>query len=592
MKITGIKPGAKWVLLGLFGVGAYFGIKKFYLDAPKSVDNTSQRVEKITLADAPEASLKGNAAMLALPGSEPALRDVTKIQWKVMAWNSQFPLMYANGGPRTTQGSLMDKANVDIEIIRQDDCFKTIADFIKNAQDYKTNPQGTTPLFMSFMGDGMPGFSIMLKELESLGPDYQPIIIYHMGRSNGEDAFMGPSSWKQNPQNAIGKTFSAVELDGDANIVLNWAANNDIPVNVNAKFYDPKALNIIPAPDFLDAANKYISGYVETRPIVIDGKTSGRDTTIGVDATTTWTPGDVNVAVQKGGLVRIVSTKEYSSQMPNATVVLKKWAYDHRTDVENIIMALGQAGDQVRSFNAAKEFAAKVSAEVYGDKDKTTEYWLKYYNGTEEKDVQGVRVQLGGSMSFNLADAANTVGLGSDRKDRYKVTYESFGNMLYKLYPNKMMGYMPYNKIMDKSFLNSVISNHPELLEGEAIKVDYNKEITAEVSNKSYSIEFETGSDVIKPASYKMLDEIYNSAVIAENLKLGVYGHTDNVGTDSKNIPLSERRANAVKDYLMKKGISEAQIETKGFGATKPIADNNTAAGKAKNRRVEIVLGK
>jgi outer membrane protein OmpA-like peptidoglycan-associated protein len=137
-----------------------------------------------------------------------------------------------------------------------------------------------------------------------------------------------------------------------------------------------------------------------------------------------------------------------------------------------------------------------------------------------------------------------------------------------------------------------VLSNHPELLEGEVIKVDYNKEITAEVSNKSYSIEFETGSDVIKPVSYKMLDEIYNSAVIAENLKLGVYGHTDNVGTDSKNIPLSERRANAVKAYLLKKGISQAQIETKGYGATKPIADNSTAAGKARNRRVEIVLGK
>jgi outer membrane protein OmpA-like peptidoglycan-associated protein len=592
MKITGIKPGAKWVLLGFLGVGAYFGIKEFYLDAPKSVENTSQKVEKITLADAPEASLKGNAVMLPLPGSEPALRDVTKIQWKVMAWNSQFPLMYANGGPRTTQASLMDKANVDIEIIRQDDCFKTIADFIKNAQEYKNDPQNTTPLFMSFMGDGMPGFSIMLKELESLGPDYQPIIIYHMGRSNGEDAFMGPASWKQNPQNAIGKTFTAVELDGDENIVLNWAANNDIPVNVNAKFYDPKALNIIPSSDFLDAGNKYISGYSETRPIVLNGKTIGRDTTIGVDATTTWTPGDVNVAMQKGGLVRIVSTKEYSSQMPNATVVLKKWAYDHRTDVENIIMALGQAGDQVRSFNAAKEFAAKVSAEVYGDKDKTAEYWLKYYNGVEEKDAQGIQIQLGGSMSFNLADAANTVGLGADRKDRYKVTYESFGNMLNKLYPEKMTGYMPYNKIMDKSFINSVLSNHPELLEGEVIKVDYNKEITAEVSNKSYSIEFETGSDVIKPVSYKMLDEIYNSAVIAENLKLGVYGHTDNVGTDSKNIPLSERRANAVKAYLLKKGISQAQIETKGYGATKPISDNSTAAGKARNRRVEIVLGK
>ena len=158
MKITGIKPGAKWVLLVIFGVIAFFAVKKFWLDAPKEVGE-SQKVDKIVLADAPEASLKGNAQMLALPSDKAAMRDVTKIQWKIMAWNSQFPLMYANGGARTTQNSLLDKGNVDIEIIRQDDCFKTIADFIKNAQDYKDNPNTTTPMFMSFMGDGMPGQS-------------------------------------------------------------------------------------------------------------------------------------------------------------------------------------------------------------------------------------------------------------------------------------------------------------------------------------------------------------------------------------------------------------------------------------------------
>ncbi len=593
MNITGIKPGAKWVLLLLLGVGAFFAVKKFYLDAPKAVGE-SQKVDKVTLADAPEASLKGNASvMLALPADKPAMRDVAKIDWKIMAWNAQFPLMYANGGARTTQGSLLDKANVDVNIIRQDDCFKSVADFIKNAKDYKSNPQSTTPLFVSFMGDGMPGFSVMMKDLEKdLGPDYIPIIVYHMGRSNGEDQFMGPASWKTNPQSAMGGTFSAVELDGDANIVFNWASNNGIAINANTKVYDPKALNLVPANDFLEAGNKLITGYTEKRQIVVDGKTTGRDTSIGVMATTTWTPGDVNVATQKGGLVRIASTHEYSSQMPNATFVLKKWAYDHRTEMEGIIMALAQAGDQVRSFNEAKVFAAKISAQVYGDNDKPGAYWLKYYNGVEEKDATGAMVPLGGSMAFNLADAANMVGLGTDRKDRYKVTYETFGNMLQKLYPDRMTGFTPYAKMMDKSFLNSVVSNHPELLQGEAAKVEYTKDITTAVSSKNYSINFETGSDVIRSDSYKMLDEIFSSSVIAENLKLGIYGHTDNVGNESANTSLSERRANSVKNYLLKKGVTEAQIEAKGFGSSKPVADNNSAEGKAKNRRVEIVLGR
>jgi len=121
------------------------------------------------------------------------------------------------------------------------------------------------------------------------------------------------------------------------------------------------------------------------------------------------------------------------------------------------------------------------------------------------------------------------------------------------MYPSLMPTFMPYEKAVDKSFLFSVISNHPDLMQGKAIETKYADQITATVSSKSYSIEFETGAANIKPASYKLLDEIFESAVVAEGLKIGVYGHTDNSGTDVTNIPLSEKRANAVKAYLQKK---------------------------------------
>ncbi|MDQ6815030.1 MAG: OmpA family protein, partial [Bacteroidota bacterium] len=302
-----------------------------------------------------------------------------------------------------------------------------------------------------------------------------------------------------------------------------------------------------------------------------------------------WTPGDVNVAQKKGGLVTIANTRQYASQMPNQTIAVKKWAYDHRTDVENIIIALAQAGDQVRSYNDAKAFAAKVSADVYKEQDAA--YWLKYYNGVEEKDLQGLKVNLGGSTVFNLSDMANTYGLGADKVDRYKAVYNTFGNLMVKMYPAIMPTFMAYEKAVDKSFLNSVISNHPELMEGKAMEAKYASEITSEVSSKSYSIEFETGSAIIKPSSYKVLDEIFESAVVAEGLKLGIYGHTDNSGSDVTNIALSEKRANAVKSYIQKKGLQAARLEVKGYGSTKPIADNTTDLGRSKNRRVEIVLG-
>ena len=321
----------------------------------------------------------------------------------------------------------------------------------------------------------------------------------------------------------------------------------------------------------------------------MDGKTTGQDTTVGVDAVATWTPGDVNVATKKGGLVTIANTRQYASQMPVETIAIKKWAYDHRTDVENMIIALAQAGDQVRSFTEARKFASEVSAEVY--QEQNAAYWLKYYNGVEEADVQGLTVHLGGSAVFNLADMANSYGLGPDKVDRYKAVYNTFGNLMVRMYPAIMPSYIPYEKAVDKSFLLTVISNHPELMQGKAIETKYASQITAQVSSRSYHIEFETGSAVIRPASYPMLDEIFQSAVVAEGLKLGAYGHTDNSGSDDVNVPLSEKRAAAVKDYLLGKGLAADRIETKGYGSSKPVADNGTADGRSRNRRVEIVLG-
>jgi len=583
-----LKPAGKLMIIAAVVTVGILSVR-WYQSRPKEVGN-SLEVGKVALPDVPEASLSSNAIHLPLPGDADAINGGAQITWERMAWNSQFSAMYANGSVRTTKNSLFDKAKLDVVYVRQDDCNKQMADLVKFAQDYKKNPN-TPGVLITFMGDGMPAFMTSLsKELEPLGPEYQPIIIpVTHGKSYGEDQVMGPQEWKQNPRSALGKCVAGVLRDGDLNILLKWAGDNGLKVNPDETTYDKDAINIIAASDFLDAPNKYIAGYTETRKIVVNGKTTGKDTTVSVDGVATWTPGDVNVATKKGGLITIASTRQYASQMPNQTIAIKKWAYDHRTDIENMIIALAQAGDQVRSFNDAKAFAAKVSADVYNEKDAN--YWLKYYNGVKETDVQGLKVNLGGSAVFNLQDMANMYGLGSDKVDRYKAVYNTFGKLMVKLYPSIMPTFMPYEKAVDKSFLLSVISNHPELMEGKAIETKYADEITSEVSSKSYSIQFQTGSANIKPESYKMLDEIFESAVVAEGLKLGVYGYTDNSGSDAVNIPLSEKRANAVKAYLMQKGLTDNRIEAKGFGAAKPIADNSTEMGRSQNRRVEIVLG-
>jgi outer membrane protein OmpA-like peptidoglycan-associated protein len=577
------------VFMILLVLGGLFALKTFVWDKRTVTAKKSTSVGSVTLPDAPEASFKGEAVALTLPKSSASANGGTQIVWKIMAWNSQFPLMYANGGATTTKESLMDKAKVQVTLVRQDDCNKTCADLVKFANEYKSSPT-TAGVFASFMGDGMPSFFYgLVKELAPLGPDYAPIAFYAMGKSYGEDQVMGPPNWKNDPKNALGKCVAGVLRDGDINILLKWAGDNGLPVNPDETSYDENSINLIAANDFLDAPNKYITGYKEKRRVVKNGKKTSEEIEVGVDAVATWTPGDVNVAKQKGGLVTIASTKQYSTQMPNVTITIKKFATDHRTDMENVIVALAQAGDQVRSFNEAKAFAAKVSASVYAEQNQ--QYWLRYYNGVTEKDNTGLKVTLGGSMAFNLADSAAMFGLGADGIDRYKIVYETFGAIMVRMYPEIMPSFPAYSKVVDKSFLSAVLANHPELLQGKAMEVKYTKSITSEVSSKSYQIQFDFGSATILSASYTVLDEILRSAVVAEGLKIGVQGHCDSIGGEEIKRTLSEARAESVKTYLVRKGLSASRIESAGYGDSVPVADNNTEAGRAKNRRVQIVLG-
>ncbi len=99
---------------------------------------------------------------------------------------------------------------------------------------------------------------------------------------------------------------------------------------------------------------------------------------------------------------------------------------------------------------------------------------------------------------------------------------------------------------------------------------------------------FATGSFKLLPKSFKSLDEVAKLLKDDESLMVDVNGHTDAQGKDDKNQILSENRAAAVKAYLVSKGISDSRLTSVGFGSTKPVADNNTAAGRAKNRRTEL----
>jgi OmpA-OmpF porin, OOP family len=104
-----------------------------------------------------------------------------------------------------------------------------------------------------------------------------------------------------------------------------------------------------------------------------------------------------------------------------------------------------------------------------------------------------------------------------------------------------------------------------------------------------YGINFDTGKATLRGDSETVLAELAALLQKQPDWHMVVAGHTDNVGTEAVNLPLSRQRAEAVVAWLAAKGIDKARLTSAGFGARKPLADNATDDGRAKNRRVDLV---
>ena len=122
------------------------------------------------------------------------------------------------------------------------------------------------------------------------------------------------------------------------------------------------------------------------------------------------------------------------------------------------------------------------------------------------------------------------------------------------------------------------------------VTVFKNEEIKVGATIALENVEFDTNSSTLRQSSYTELRALVALMLESENIKIGIYGHTDNVGNEEANLKLSNDRAATIYHYLLENSIEKERMIYKGFGESSPIFDNSTEAGREKNRRVEFVI--
>lgn len=582
------------VAIGVILGGVYYispGIKTAVSKQLNGIDLSETDVNNVT-----------NAQKIALPSTELSTEVSGKplVRIAAYAWNAQSGIIVSNGGPKTTKGSLMEKNGVNLEIIRQDwlsELRNMQMKFIEEFDKGEAFPDSDKSAFaVIIMGDGAPFYiSSVQKSLnEKYGKDkYHLQVMGAVGMSYGEDKLIGPPSWKSDPKTMKGSVISAVLGDGDWVTTVNYCFANGLKVNPDPTTYDADAVNIYPSEndDYIKSAEELIksqtTGWTVTLKEVVDGKLTGKSVNRKIDGCATWTPGDKTVFDKLTGFVDIVSTKEFNNQMPTTIIGVKEWAEKNPDIVSNILKSALTASNQMKNYEDWKVRASQAVADTY--KLETPEYWYKMFKG-QQGTKGGLTYNMGGSKVFNYADAMQYYGL-SDGVNRYKSVYNQVSGYLKELNPfgfNENVGeVVPYEQAVNLFFLKNI----NDIESTSADKADYNTQATEIVASGEWKINFNTGSAEISNSSSKEVEKIYNLLVQAENTKLTVVGHTDNIGNPDSNLALSKSRAEAVVNYLKQKGIPANRFQlVDGKGQNDPIADNNTAAGKALNRRVVITF--
>lgn len=583
-------PGAIILVVALMAGLVYVGLKQLgVLD--KLSPNTDERravvperrekLEEISLASLPASSVKAPERTSDNP-------DVTIGLW---TWQTVSGIIDAAGGPGKsgdhTDSCLCQAGITNTKLVVQNDTSEQIKALAAGQMQFVTTTGDQAAVDIA-------GANKLLRGNKAK-------VIWSSGYSFGEDCLIGPESWKKDPQASRGAIVVTAVPYCDWNVTVNWAADNQIPVNPDEQVYDPDAINFVNATDHIEAAQKYVqNGRVSLR-----NRSTGKSEEHQIDAVATWTPGDV-MAVKDRTTVsykgrsekvqKIVSTKEYSYMMPHILFGNADWLNQHRDYVKTLLRCIARSNERIKTDDAyLRDRVAPLNSLVFNMEGKGPGFWYSYFNTRVEDGVP-----LGGSRVNNIAEVRHLFGLDKNQSVEssiFGVTYSDHGKRLQKLLPERLPTITPVQQVVDLSFIREITDEQSSAPIYQA-DLKNNQSSGNVVVKANYQISFDSGSAKVKASEMQTLQEIRSLLIRATDTKIIVEGHTDNVGDQGTNLRLSQDRAKSVWQWLKDSdpsgiNISDKRLEgIEGYGSYRPLPNNQNRsdAEKAANRRVVIIL--
>ncbi len=377
--------------------------------------------------------------------------------------------------------------------------------------------------------------------------EYEPQIVFQSDWSRGGDAVVVTRTIK-NVADLKGKKVAFAEMTPSHTFLL-WMLEAG-----NLSYTDINAVKVANA---IDAADLFKKGQV--------------------DAAVVWSPDDADCISKVPGSRVLQSTREASYIIADVFVAKKKFVEENREMLKNLVEGWMKGAAEINSSEQAKQKAAKILSVGL---QQPEDFCLQAINNARI-------CTYGDNINFFNLKGTYTGVTGEAIYNKMAIKYAKIG------YPTDNIP--SWRLVGNSSFISAINLTGPEHDGETSVKfsaADETKRTAQAISSKRVSIAFRSGSSEIdENAKYIIDNEFLDIAKSFGNARIRIEGNTDNVGSSVNNKALSEKRAQSVANYLIREHRFDAnRFVIVGNGPDKPVADNSSEDGRAKNRRTDFEL--